>query len=52
VISGCSGAPHSSEHGRVLQLLILLCVAAQACAASHTLVLVVRADSKVSDLDS
>jgi len=38
--------------GRVLQVLILLCVAAQACAASHTLVLVVRADSNVSDLDS
>ena len=38
--------------GRVLQLLILLCVAAQTCAASHALVLVVRADSKVSDLDS
>jgi len=37
---------------RALQLFILLCLASQACAASHTLVLVVRADSKVSDLDS
>jgi hypothetical protein len=37
---------------RVLQLLILLCVAGQASATSHTLVLVVRADSKVADLDS
>jgi hypothetical protein len=37
---------------RLLQLLILLCLAAQADAASHTLVLVVRADSKVADLDS
>jgi len=37
---------------RALQLLILLCLATQACAASHTLVLVVRADSKVSSLDS
>jgi hypothetical protein len=37
---------------RALQLVILLCLAAQACGASHTLVLVVRADSKVSDLDS
>lgn len=37
---------------RVLQLFILLCLSAQAFAASHTLVLVVRADSKVTGLDS
>ncbi|MFL6605485.1 MAG: hypothetical protein ACJ8R9_29695 [Steroidobacteraceae bacterium] len=37
---------------RALQLFILWCLAAQACATSHTLVLVVRADSKVADLDS
>jgi hypothetical protein len=37
---------------RALQLVILLCLACQAFAASHTLVLVVRTDSKVSDLDS
>lgn len=37
---------------RALQIFILLCLAAQACAASHTLVLVVRADSKVADLNS
>ena len=37
---------------RALKLFILLCLSTQACAASHTLVLVVRADSKVSDLDS
>jgi hypothetical protein len=33
-------------------LLLLLCLATQAGATSHTLVLVVRADSKLSDLDS
>jgi hypothetical protein len=37
---------------RALQLFILLCLVSQTCAASHTLVLVVRADSKVADLDS
>jgi hypothetical protein len=37
---------------RALQLLLLLCLATHAGATSHTLVLVVRADSKVSDLDS
>jgi hypothetical protein len=37
---------------RALQLLVLLCLSAQAWATSHTLVLVVRADSKVTDLDS
>jgi len=37
---------------RALQLLILLWLSAQACAASHTLVLVVSADSKVTHLDS
>jgi hypothetical protein len=37
---------------RALQLFILLCLSTQVCAASHTLVLVVSADSKVSELDS
>jgi hypothetical protein len=37
---------------RALQLVILLCLAAQVCATSHTLVLVVRADSNVAELDS
>jgi hypothetical protein len=37
---------------RALQLLVLLLLSAQACAASHTLVLVVRTDSKVADFDS
>src|SRR6185312_12941252 len=37
---------------RALQLFMLLCLVSQTCAASHTLVLVVRADSKVTDLDS
>jgi hypothetical protein len=37
---------------RALQLLLLLLLSAQACAGPHTLVLVVRADSKVTDLDS
>jgi hypothetical protein len=37
---------------RTLQLLLLLCLSAQAWAGSHTLVLVVGADSKVTDLDS
>jgi len=38
---------------RVLQLLVLVCLSVQVCAAaSHTLVLVVRADSNVTDLDS
>jgi hypothetical protein len=37
---------------RALLLLVFLCLATQAGATSHTLVLVVRADSKVSDLDS
>lgn len=37
---------------RALLLLLLLCLATHAGAASRTLVLVVRADSKVSNLDS
>jgi hypothetical protein len=38
---------------RVLQILVLVCLSMQVCsAASHTLVLVVRADSNVTDLDS
>jgi hypothetical protein len=37
---------------RALLLLLLLCLAAPAGATSHTLVLVVSADSKVSGLDS
>lgn len=37
---------------RALQILLLLCLSMQVCAASHTLVLVVRADSNVTDLDS
>lgn len=37
---------------RALQILVLLCLSTQVCAASHTLVLVVRADSNITDLDS
>jgi hypothetical protein len=37
---------------RALKLFILLCLSTQVYAASHTLVLVTRADSKVSGLDS
>jgi hypothetical protein len=37
---------------RLFQLVVLLCLSVQVCAAAHTLVLVVRADSKVADLDS
>ena len=37
---------------RAPHLVMLLCLWAQVCAASHTLVLVVRADSKVTALDS
>src|SRR5581483_2109875 len=53
MISGCNGVRRSSDMRRLLlQLVIVLCLSAQVCAASQTLVLVVRADSKVADLDS
>jgi hypothetical protein len=52
MISGCNGVLLSSDMRRVVQLIILLCLTMQVCASTHTLVLVVRADSRVADLDS